>query len=105
MPLPAGFKVNGSKISGKNLRVPPGAQKIITFLDKVPFSELLTTMNLALQLGLSVSGSSVSHPVLAPYHEKVDGKRFWGSRKSIAQLRKQLSTSEEYHAQDSGCDR
>jgi hypothetical protein len=95
MPLPAGFKVNGSKTSGKGVPVPPRVRQIIALLFKMPINELMTTMELSAQLGGSVSGSFVTHPVLLEYREKVDGKLFWGNRKSIARLREQLAVPEE----------
>jgi hypothetical protein len=89
MPLPAGFKVNGVK-SGTVL-IPPRVKKIIAVLDKQSFGELMTSMELMTQAGLSVGSAACSHPALAEYREKIDNKYFWGSRKSIAQLRKQLA--------------
>ena len=96
MPLPAGFKVNGSKVSnGNHSPISPRAKKMMAFLDRLPASELLTTSEITTQLGLSNSGSVTSASGTADYREKVDGKLFWGSRKSIAQLRKQLAEPEE----------
>jgi hypothetical protein len=89
MPLPAGFKVNGIK-SGTAL-VPPRVKKIIVILDKQPFGELMTSMELMMQAELSAGSSVCAHPALSEYREKIDNKYFWGSKKSIAQLRKQLS--------------
>ena len=86
MPLPAGFKVNGSKVVANHILTPPRVQKIIAFLSATPPNELLTTMELSSLLGLSVSGAYVTHPVLLDYREKVDNKLFWGNKKSIAQL-------------------
>jgi hypothetical protein len=94
MPLPAGFKVNGSKTDGKGVLVPPRVQKMMAFLSTLPANELMTSMEFASQAGYSTSGSFVTHPALKEYREKVDGKLFWGSRKSIAQLRKQLALPE-----------
>ena len=96
MPLPAGFKVNGAKIgTGSQMPVPPRVKKIMRFLDKLPTSELLTSIEISIQLGCGVTGSFTNHPVLIDYREKVDNKLFWGNRKSIAQLRKQLAEPEE----------
>jgi hypothetical protein len=93
MPLPAGFKVNGAK-SGTSL-VPPRVKKIAALLDKQPFGELMTSNEISYILSLSVGGAWSCHPALIEYREKVDNKYFWGSRKSIAQLRKQLAKLEE----------
>jgi hypothetical protein len=93
MPLPAGFKVNGTK-SG-NILVPPRVKKIIALLDKQSFGDLMTSNEVSQRLSLSVGGAWACHPALIDYREKVDNKYFWGSRKSIAQLRKQLAAPEE----------
>ena len=95
MPLPAGFKVNGSKKSESTSPVPPRVQKLIKYLDKIPLNDLFTTMDLALRTGSGISGSFTNHPALAPYREIVDAKLFWGSPKSIAKLRAQLAEPEE----------
>ena len=94
MPIPTGFKVNGSKIP-RDILVPPRVKKIMALLDKLPFSELLTSMEVSARSGLSCGGSWTNHPALVDYREKIDNKFFWGSRKSIAQLRTQLAASEE----------
>jgi hypothetical protein len=96
MPLPAGFKVNGSKVE-KNSRasVPPRVKKIVALLDKLPSGDLLTTLELADRLGLYCNGGAAQSAILLEYREKVDNKLFWGSRKSILQLRKQLAEPEE----------
>lgn len=94
MPLPAGFKVNGTKVDSRGL-VPPRAKKIMALLDKLPFGELLTSIELSQRTALSVGGAWVSIPALTSYRERVDNKFFWGNRKSIAQLRKQLAEPEE----------
>ena len=94
MPLPVGFKVNGLKITSHGL-LPPRVKKIIALLDQQPFGELMTSMEVLQRTEQSVGASCVSHPALADYREKVDNKLFWGSKKSIAQLRKQLAEPEE----------
>jgi hypothetical protein len=96
MPLPAGFKVNGTKTRTENqVPVPPRVKKIIIMLNALPANELITTMELSGRLGLSLSGAFMNHPVLIPFREKVDNKLFWGNRKSITQLQAQLVKSEE----------
>ena len=95
MPLPAGFKVNGADIASVNqMPVPPRVRKIQDLLDKLPVGDLLTSMELATRLGSSPGGYGLQHAALADYREKVDGKLFWGSRTSIAQLREQLAEQE-----------
>lgn len=94
MPLPAGFKLNGVKLDVTRIPVPPRVRKIIDILDALPANELLTTMEVSVRLGLSLAGNFTNQPVLVDYREKVDNKLFWGSRKSIAQLRKQLAEPE-----------
>jgi hypothetical protein len=92
MPLPAGFKVNGSKVNTS--RVPPRATKIIALVEKLPFGELLTTRELTGRMDMS---DIDNHQSLQDYQELVDHRLFWGSRESIAQLRKQLAEPEESH--------
>lgn len=101
MPLPVGFKVNGSKVTSSKIPVPPHVQKIMNLLDKLPMAELLTSAELSERLGADVHGGRANSCLaLRPYREKVDNKAFWGSPKSIAQLRKQLAETEETHDQD-----
>ena len=95
MPLPAGFKVNGSKITHSGMPVPPQARRIQEILHSLPADELLTTAEICERVGMARSGSSLNHPVLRDFKEKIDNKLFWGSRTSIARLRKKLS--EETH--------
>ena len=91
MSLPAGFKVNGMRLpKGKKAPTPPRVQKIISLLEKLPTGDLWTTRELMDRTGLSFSGGAIQSSALNEYREKVDNKLFWGSRKSIAQLRKQL---------------
>jgi hypothetical protein len=98
MPLPVGFKVNGLKVTTSRLPVPPRIQKALIFLDSLPMAELLTSAELSEQLGRDIHNGQVnSSRILLDYREKVDNKLFWGSRKSIAQLRKQLAETEEPH--------
>lgn len=100
MPLPAGFKVNGGNVTTKQAPLPPRVLKVIAMLEQLPASELLTTTEVAIRSGFSNSGSVVCHFGLRDYYELVDGKKFWGSRESIAQLRQQLAEPEESHDQD-----
>lgn len=95
MPLPVGFKVNGAKTDASRIPVPPRVRKITALLNTLPSDELLTSAEISIRLALGISGSFVNHPALADYREKVDNKLFWGSRKSIVQLRKQLAEPEE----------
>lgn len=95
MPLPPGFKINGSAIHSSTGLIPPRVRKIIAFLTPLPADELMTTMDVTQTLG--VADLRTNHPALRDYRETVDGKLFWGSRASIAQLRKQLAESEESH--------
>ncbi len=89
MPLPAGFKVTGSHSSGGLL--PPRVKKIIALLEKQPLGELMTSVEVLQRTGQSHGASCVSHPALAAYRERVDGKFFWGSVKTISKLRQQLA--------------
>jgi hypothetical protein len=97
MPLPAGFKVNGSKVTkAVSIPVPPRVQKMIQILDALASDELVTTSEFSERLGRDLhSGGGNTHPALRDYREKVDNRMFWGSRQSIASLRKQLAEPEE----------
>jgi hypothetical protein len=95
MPIPDGFKVNGSKSGASRIPISPRVRKIIDILNSLPANELLTTMEVSARLGLSLSGNYTNQPSLVDYREKVDNKLFWGNRKSIAQLREQLAEPEE----------
>ena len=98
MPLPTGFKVNGAKVKNiGRIPIPPRVQKIMGLLDKLPSGELVTSLELTERLAISGGGAAFCASILLDYREKVDNKLFWGSRKSVAQLRKQLVTPEETH--------
>lgn len=96
MPLPKGFKVDGSvpAVQGAQL-VPPRVRKIIVLLNTLPVGKLLSSAELGQRVNLSFGGAWTNHPVVMDYRQKVDGKLFWGSRKSIAKLRKQLEDIED----------
>jgi hypothetical protein len=96
MPLPKGFKVDGSVPGAQGSKlVPPRVKKIMASLDVLPFGELLTSTELGQRVNLSFGGAWTAHPAVIDYRQKVDGKLFGGSRKSIANLRKQLQENEE----------
>lgn len=101
MALPAGFKVDDGKLSASlSSHVPPRVKKIMVLLDLFPESELLSTNELMLRLGMTL-GSNPRIPILAAYCEKVDGKLFWGSPATITNLRAQLNSNAP---QDGRCD-
>ena len=102
MPLPAGFKVNGSEVgSSSGCPISPGVRKAMTFLDRQPVGEVFTSVEFFSQLGMAINSGGISqHPALRDYHEKVDNKMFWGSRESIAKLREQLAEPEESHGEN-----
>jgi hypothetical protein len=96
MPLPSGFKVNGLKsTSSSGIPIPPKVQHVQDSLDALPANELLTTLEVCERAGIGYGGSTLNHPILRNYKEKIDNKLFWGSHASIARLRKKLS--EETH--------
>lgn len=96
MPLPAEFKVDGSVPEAQESKlIPPRAKKIMASLDVLPFGELLTSSELGQRTNLSFGGAWTNHPAVMDYRQKVDNKLFWGSRKSIAKLRKQLEETED----------
>lgn len=95
MPLPSGFKVNGTGVkSGKGLPPTPRELQAIAILDKLPLNELLTGMELSHRMGSNI-GNISNMPSLEHNRQKVDNKLFWGSRKGIALLRKKLIETEE----------
>jgi hypothetical protein len=95
MHLPKGFKLNGNTTNPGGL-VRPRAKKIIQILEALPFGELLTSTELGIRSALSFGGSWAALPVLSEYREKVDGnKLYWGSRKTIARLRQQLTEASD----------
>lgn len=91
--IPAGFKVNGVTVGP----IPPQVEKIAAFLDKLPFGELLTSREVSARLRCSRNGDSFSHPAVSEYKERIGNKLFWGSKKTISDLRKKLNedTDEE----------
>ena len=91
--LPAGFKVNGVTVG----TIPPQVERIAAFLNKVPFGELLSSVELAARLRCSRNGDTFSHSALLEYKERIGSKLFWGSRKTIADLLAKLTedTNEE----------
>lgn len=95
MPLPSGFKVNGAGVKSENrLALTPREKKAISLLDKLPVNELLTSMELSVRLGANMT--NIGHrPGMKDHRERVDNKLFWGSRKSIALLRKKLAEPED----------
>ena len=96
MPLPVGFKVNGSKIhQSNNISLPPRVRKIIALLDKLPTGELLTTLEVMERLNLYPNGGAARSSALLGYREKVNNKLFWGNQNTIAELRRQLAEREE----------
>lgn len=90
MRIPVGFKVNGVKVPKDSPRV----QKVLAVLDALPSDELLTSGELADRVAFPISGGIMQEFALRDYHEKFDSRMFWGSRKGIAQLRKQIAEPE-----------
>jgi hypothetical protein len=85
-------KLDGFKLS-ENIScsgVPPGIKRIMGILDKHSFKEILTTDQILSLAGLSYSyGCHLSHPILEDYRYKASPSRvFYGSKKTIAELRK-----------------
>lgn len=99
MPLPAGFKVNGTKCETTVL-APPRVKKIMMMLDQLPSDELLTSMEVGIRAGQTIGGSWANHPALSEYREKIDNRFFWGSLKGIKKLRQQLAEPEESNDQN-----
>lgn len=89
MALPAGITVNGVKSANSSgMPVPPKVHRIIALLDRHPSGDVLTTLEMSNQLGMSASGNCFNHPALENYREKVDSKLYWGNPQTIAELRK-----------------
>jgi len=89
--LPKGFTIReGVKLSGP---LPQFVGRMIEHLEKLPRQELLLTAQLA--ESMNVSRGSIqgwaSHSALLPYRFCIEGKKIlWGSKKTIAALKKQL---------------
>ncbi len=91
MRLPVGFKINGVKVAPMLPRV----AKMISVLQSLPPDELLTSPSLAAKVKFSLNGGIVQESDLQDFREKVDGRLLWGSRESIAKLRKHLAEPED----------
>lgn len=96
MQLPKGFKVReGAELQGP---LPRLVVKIQAFLDSTKFQEVMTTFQLA--QGTSYTPGTVrsegAHPALELYRYKTpSGTILWGSKRTIAELRKQLKKQSE----------
>lgn len=91
--LPAGFKLNGTVVSGKN-KVSPQTARITKTLEKLPLKEVFTTRQLA-TLASASQGGWINDPNLYAYRQKIGGKLFWGNKQTITELKKQLGEPNE----------
>lgn len=88
------FNLNGTTLQD----VLPVAQRIINYLDKLPFEELLTTRELARLINANPQGHAfrLTNAVLRPYgHYMTIGtgagtQIVWGSKPTIKKLIQQL---------------
>lgn len=95
MALPAGFKVNGLSGGSGAVKIPAPVQKVLAFLDELPYKELMDTRELWVKTGVNPARSPFYLPIVDSYRQKVDNKNVWGSPKTIAELRRQLNEPEE----------
>ena len=83
--------MNGSAVPKSSIRIPPQIQRTMTILESLPNNHLITSGELAERLGVvGLTGAFSSVSVLLNYREKIGTKNFWGSPKTITNLRKQL---------------
>lgn len=94
MELPKGFKFRGVAPELSDANIPAIVKKIIEYLDKLKFTEVVGTFELS--CGMRCSKSSIqsfaSHPALGGYrcNPTKANTLVWGSRRTIAELKKQL---------------
>lgn len=77
-----------------SLPLPPRIKRVIEVLDKMPFKEVLPTRQL-LPLAKTSGNNFADYSALDSYRVKIDGRMFWGSTKTIAELKKQLGEPNE----------
>jgi hypothetical protein len=81
------FTVNGKPLTLSN------RQKAIQFLDKLPFKQMLTSKELAAKVSIHPGDWALTHPDLAGYSHIASNVKHWGSRETIAALKKHLGAS------------
>lgn len=89
--LPKGFRVReGVELKGP---LPTFVANMIEYLEKLPRQELLLTAQLADCMNVAKTSvqSWASHSALLPHRFCLEGKKIlWGSKRTIAELKKQL---------------
>jgi hypothetical protein len=70
----------------------PSVRRVLTFLDAAPEGELFTGPQLASSLGLAPSfcKDNGGNPLFAGYSQKWGGKKLWGNKAAIAELRRRI---------------
>jgi len=88
--IPSDFKFSSSRevCIGS---IPPRTKRIMEFLDALPYKELLTSRELVNRMGLPSYAISDSGILMQDYREKVGMFFVYGSKKTIAELRRRMS--------------
>lgn len=87
------------KLNGKAFAIrpaPPRIERIMAELDALPPDELFTTPEILKRLRTNLDAlNSHAAQALADYRQICHGhQRYWGSRKAIAELRRQLEAAQ-----------
>jgi hypothetical protein len=80
------------KLNGKPLDLnppTPAADRLLTFLISAPVDEVFTEQMLAEKAKASARHLSTKSERFSSFTLLVNGKRYWGSAKAIAELRRQ----------------
>lgn len=89
----SGFKISDAAIASGS--TPVIVRKVVEYLEKLPFKELIVGRQLAAAVGVS-SGHIQHHgsePILKDYRFKYKGCYLWGSKRTIKELARQNKES------------
>ena len=85
------------KLDGKPFSVarpsPPSVIAVSTFLDKLPFGELMSSENVRVRCGIgNQTLRNYARKFLSDYNQQRHGREaLWGSKRTIAEYRRQLA--------------
>ena len=88
------MKLDGFKLSGKKIRV-SNAERVIQYLESLPFRELCTTAELSAATEISTNDASLKRPETLKRRATIPGNNgaVWGSLKTITNLKSRLETA------------
>ena len=92
MVFPSDFKIRGGLVLSGSIS--PTVARCIKALDALPFKELITPRQLA-ALAKATHYTLMSlgaDPALAPYKFQHQHKNYWGNKKTIAELKRQMES-------------